>query len=346
MSDFQEPIHQTTAETPRWVGLAVALLGGVSLVGVGLGWSAINKTQGIQEQTAASVKASNDAIQQRLAKEEEINQQLESDLKVVTDKLNLTQTQLVSARKANKATTVEVDKKLTGLETSVNTQLATKANVDDVNKLNGDVSGVRSDLDATNNSIQMARSEMGTLIARNHDEIDQLRRMGQRDYYEFSGYAQERRGARRLDHGRAEGHEHEEEPVHDQRAGRRQELRKEESLGQRADLLLHRRQQGSSGARGQQSEQDHGVGLPERAEVGWNGLGERYGDGSVRYFALANGTRDVPAYLGSTPGRASREPSLFFWDCPCVRCTDELTFLNVYGTNGTFLLVTIGLKAF
>jgi hypothetical protein len=186
MSEFQEPIHQTTAETPRWVGLAVALLGGVSLVGVGLGWSAINKTQGIQEQTAASVKASSDAIQQRLAKEEEINQQLESDLKVVTDKLNLTQTQLVSARKANKATTVEVDKKLTGLETSVNTQLATKANVDDVNKLNGDVSGVRTDLDATNNSIQMARSEMGTLIARNHDEIDQLRRMGQRDYYEFS----------------------------------------------------------------------------------------------------------------------------------------------------------------
>jgi len=186
MSEFQEPIHHTTAETPRWVGLAVALLGAVSLVGVGLGWSAINKTQGIQEATAASVKASNDAIQQRLAKEEDINQQLESDLKVVTDKLNLTQTQLVSARKATKATSVAVDKKLNGLESSVNTQLATKANVDDVNKLNGDVSGVKSDLDATNNSIQMARSEMGTLIARNHDEIDQLRRMGQRDYYEFT----------------------------------------------------------------------------------------------------------------------------------------------------------------
>ena len=186
MSDFQEPIRHTTAETPRWVGLAVALLGGVSLLGIGLGWSAINQTKGIQETTAASVKQSTDAIQQRLAKEEDINQQLQSDLKVVTDKLNLTQTQLVSARKANKATNVEVDKKLTGLESSVNTQLATKANVDDVNKLNGDVSGVRTDLDATNNSIQMARSEMGTLIARNHDEIDQLRRMGQRDYYEFT----------------------------------------------------------------------------------------------------------------------------------------------------------------
>src|SRR5260370_3556827 len=32
----------------------------------------------------------------------------------------------------------------------------------------------------------MAGSEMGKLIARKHDESDQLRRMGQRDYFEFS----------------------------------------------------------------------------------------------------------------------------------------------------------------
>jgi hypothetical protein len=104
----------------------------------------------------------------------------------VTDKLNLTQTELLAARKQNKATSTLVDKKLTGLESSVNTQLATKASSDDVNKLNGDVTGVKSDLDATKNGLQMARSEMGTLIARNHDEIDQLRRMGQRDYFEFT----------------------------------------------------------------------------------------------------------------------------------------------------------------
>jgi hypothetical protein len=186
MSDFQESIHHTGAGAPRWVGLAVALLGGVSLVSLGVGLSAINRAGSIEQATEASVKQSNDALSQRLAKEDEINQQLQSDLKVVTDKLNLTQTQLISARKQTKATTVAVDKKLSGLESSVNTQLATKANNDDVNKLNGDVTGVKSDLDATKNSIQMARSEMGTLIARNHDEIDQLRRMGQRDYFEFN----------------------------------------------------------------------------------------------------------------------------------------------------------------
>src|SRR6202045_930914 len=186
MSDFQEPIYHSNAGTPRWVGLAVAILGGVSLLGLGVGLSALNHANSIQQATEASVKQSTEALSQRLAKEDEINQQLQSDVRVVTDKLNLTQTQLVAARKQNKATTVAVDKKLSGLESSVNTQLATKANTDDVNKLNGDVNGVKSDLDATKNSIQMARSEMGTLIARNHDEIDQLRRMGQRDYFEFT----------------------------------------------------------------------------------------------------------------------------------------------------------------
>src|ERR1700720_2290864 len=186
MSDFQEPIYHTNAGTPRWVGLAVAVLGGVSLLGLGVGLSALSHANSVQQTIDASVKQSTDALSQRLSKEDEINHELQSDLKVVTDKLNLTQTQLLAARKQTKATTVAVDKKLNGLESSVNSQLATKANTDDVNKLNGDVNGVKTDLDATKNSIQMARSEMGTLIARNHDEIDQLRRMGQRDYFEFT----------------------------------------------------------------------------------------------------------------------------------------------------------------
>jgi small-conductance mechanosensitive channel len=186
MSDFQEPIHHTSVGTPRWVGLAVAVLGGVSLLGLAVAWSALNRANSIEQSAVASVKQSTDSLAQRLAKEDDINQQLQSDLKVVTDKLNLTQSQLVAARKQTKVASGTFDKKLSGLESSVNSQLATKANADDVNKLNGDVSGVKTDLDATKNSIQMARSEMGTLIARNHDEIDQLRRMGQRDYFEFT----------------------------------------------------------------------------------------------------------------------------------------------------------------
>jgi vacuolar-type H+-ATPase subunit I/STV1 len=179
MSEFQEPLHHTTSGTPRWVGLAVAVLAGVSVLGLGVGWSALNRANGIEQATQTTVKQANDALSQKLAKEDEINQALQSDLKVVTDKLNLTHGELIAARKQNKSATAAVDQKVTGLATSVKAELATKANAEDLNKLNGD-------LDATKNSIQMARSEMGTLIARNHDEIDQLRRMGQRDYFEFT----------------------------------------------------------------------------------------------------------------------------------------------------------------
>ena len=189
MSEFQEPsqgTQVTSTGTPRWIGLAVAVLAVLSLLGLGVGWSAINHANSVEQSTQASVKQSSDVLGQRLSKTEEQNQQLQSDLKVVTDKLNVTQADLIAARKQNKNATVAYEKKLHGLQNSVSTELAAKANAEDVNKLNGDVTGVKGDLDATKNNLQMARSEMGTLIARNHDEIDQLRRMGQRDYFEFT----------------------------------------------------------------------------------------------------------------------------------------------------------------
>jgi chromosome segregation ATPase len=186
MSEFQQPIAHTASGTPRWVGLAMVVFAGISLLGLGVSWSALNHANSAEQTNQVALKQANDTLSQRLAKTEELNQQLESDLKVVTGKLNVTHEDLVKARKQSKSAVGEVDKRVTGLETSVKSELATKANAEDLNKLNGDVSGVKNDLDAQKNNLQMARSEMGTLIARNHDEIDQLRHMGTRDYYEFS----------------------------------------------------------------------------------------------------------------------------------------------------------------
>jgi chromosome segregation ATPase len=75
----------------------------------------------------------------------------------------------------------------------VQAALAQKADQQQVGALNADVSAQRTDLNNTKqalNSVRsdlgMARSEMGTLIARNHDDIEQLRKMGDRDYFEFT----------------------------------------------------------------------------------------------------------------------------------------------------------------
>jgi predicted nucleic acid-binding Zn-ribbon protein len=189
MSDYQETNIQSTSATPRWVALAIAALGGVSLLGLGLGWSALSQSKSVEQSTQASLKQQNDALAQRLNKADEQNQQLQSDLKVVTDKLNVTQEDLVKARKLTKASVAAYDKKLSGLESNVNTQLASKASTDDVTKLNGDVSGVKNDLDATNSKLDRATGDMGVmsgLIARNHDDLEELKRKGDRNYYEFT----------------------------------------------------------------------------------------------------------------------------------------------------------------
>jgi hypothetical protein len=55
--------------------------------------------------------------------------------------------------------------------------------------LNGDVSGVKDDLDATKSKLDRATGDMGVmsgLIARNHDDLEELKRKGDRNYYEFT----------------------------------------------------------------------------------------------------------------------------------------------------------------
>src|SRR6267378_4639300 len=183
MSEFQETTTQAAA--PRWVGLAIAALGATSLLGIGIGWSALNQGKTTEQNVQASVKQQNEALTQRLAKTDDENQQLQSDLKVVTNKLNVTQEELDRARKLTKSSVVAYNKKLT----EVNSQLGTKANIEDVNKLSGDVTGVKNDLDETKGKLERASGDMGVmsgLIARNHDDLEDLKRRGDRNYYEFT----------------------------------------------------------------------------------------------------------------------------------------------------------------
>jgi FKBP-type peptidyl-prolyl cis-trans isomerase len=72
-------------------------------------------------------------------------------------------------------------------------ELAQKADAQQVGALSQDVSSTKTDLNATKSNVNtlasdlgMARSEMGTLIARNHDDIEYLRKLGDRDYFEFT----------------------------------------------------------------------------------------------------------------------------------------------------------------
>ena len=188
MNEERTEIVQENA-APRWIGIAVVVLAILSVAALGVGWSASKKSTELQQalstQTTQTAQ-NNDVLGQRLAKAEDVNAQLQGELSVVTDKMKLTETELGRARMQTKKIKDDDAKQLTDLQTSVNGQLATKASVDDVNKIGTDVNGVRTDLDATKNNLNMTRGEFGTLIAKNHDEVEELRRLGERDYYEFT----------------------------------------------------------------------------------------------------------------------------------------------------------------
>lgn len=188
---FDENQNEMTheASTPRWIGIAVVVLAVVSLVALGAGWTAANRSNSLAQSLASQtqqLKQNEDVLSQRLGKAEDTNAQLQGELSVVTGKMKLTEGELTRARFQTKRIREDDAKQLVALQNDVNGALATKANVDDVNKLGTDVTGVRTDLETTKNSLNMTRGQFGTLIATNHGQIEELRRLGERDYYEFT----------------------------------------------------------------------------------------------------------------------------------------------------------------
>jgi uncharacterized protein (DUF2141 family) len=182
-----------THSAPAWQLPAIIVLGIIAIGGLAFGYNASSKLDSTQQSVASQLKTEESSVQQdvsslkdRLAQDEKANADLQGDLKVVTDKLKITQGQLKKARTEAAKLNSDTTEKLTALDSSVHSELATKATSDDVKQVDTKVVGVRTDLDSTRDELKMARSEMGTLIARNHDEIDQLRRLGERDYVEFT----------------------------------------------------------------------------------------------------------------------------------------------------------------
>lgn len=182
-----------TREGPSWQLPVIVILGLVAVGGLFFGWKANAALDSTQQAVATQLKAAQQAFDQqatslkdRLALAEKTDAGLQSDLSVVTKKLRITQGQLKSAREEAAKLHEQTAQQISALDTSVKSELATKASSDELKTVDTKVGGVRTDLDATREDLKMARSEMGTLIARNHDEIDQLRRLGERDYVEFT----------------------------------------------------------------------------------------------------------------------------------------------------------------
>ena len=192
MSDLHGTTNSAKGSTPVWVPPAMIALTVTSLLGLGLAWSGITHAKnvesalGIQGQALQQNANASDTLTQRLANAEAANAQLQDELDAMAKRLKMTQTEINTSSRQSDQIRDQYSKNLS----DVQSQLAGKASSGDVSalgtSLGNDLHGVRSDLDATRNDLSNTRGEFGTLIAKNHDEIEELRALGQRDYLEFT----------------------------------------------------------------------------------------------------------------------------------------------------------------
>lgn len=120
------------------------------------------------------------------------NQQLEalkSELDAAAKRMGSTGRELGRARKM----VTDLQQQQEQQANELKQQIAQKADQQQLGALTQDVSSTKSELDTTKKTmgtltsdLGMARSDLGTLIARNHDDIETLRKIGQRNYYEFT----------------------------------------------------------------------------------------------------------------------------------------------------------------
>lgn len=178
----------TVSATPPWVPITVIALAALSVLGLGVAWHATKQAKStaaaLVTETGHDKLVGQDlqALNQRLTEAEEVNTQLQNELVAVTDNLKMTQGEVVTARRKNGELRDDYSSKLSGVQS----ELARKANADDLKSLGGDVGSVRGELETTKGNLDATRTEFSALIARNHEEIDEIRRLGEHNFLDFT----------------------------------------------------------------------------------------------------------------------------------------------------------------
>ncbi len=134
-----------------------------------------------------------DQVSRRLtAIEQENSQQLEAVKTELDDAAKRVGAQGGELKRARTMVTQLQNQQQTQSE-QLKQELDAKADAQQVGALTEDVNSTKTDLNTTKTNVStlasdlgMARTEMGTLIARNHDDIEYLRKMGDREYFEFT----------------------------------------------------------------------------------------------------------------------------------------------------------------
>ena len=186
----QESYHYESSGTPRWISVLFGLLF-VALAAVGVfaytSTSKLTKDLGDAQKTNATLSTQLEQANTRIA-------ELKSIVEVTQQKVGMTAAEVASAksraesiRKEQIAADQKLSSQLTAVQTESNEKIGAVAT--EVGGAKKDIADTKSDLEATKAKLESTKGDMGVmsgLIARNHDDLEELRRRGERNYYEFN----------------------------------------------------------------------------------------------------------------------------------------------------------------
>jgi cell division protein FtsB len=186
-----ENVHTTDASAlPRWVLLLFA----VAFVLVGyLLFASYSQNQALQKGLADANKKSMTLVAE-IDKTNTRVADLKGQLDVTSQKLGLTQDELARARglaqslkREQQQNDQKLRKEIGQMEADTSTKFGEVAT--EISGTKSDVAATKADLETTKTKLQSTIGDLGVqsgLIARNHDEVQELKRLNDRDIFEFS----------------------------------------------------------------------------------------------------------------------------------------------------------------
>ena len=186
----QESYHYENLGTPRWIPVLFAVL----FVVLGVIAYAGHSIQTRLEQELSKADEQNKILTAQLEQANARLADIKGQVEVTSQKVGMTQSELAEARSRAESIRKQQaasDQKLSAAISEAQKESEAKigAVATDVTGAKKDIEATKTDLEATKSKLDRATGDMGVmsgLIARNHDDLEDLKRKGDRNYYEFT----------------------------------------------------------------------------------------------------------------------------------------------------------------
>ncbi len=186
----QESYGYESTGTPRWI----SVLFGVVIAALAVLGYAGYSTESRMSADLAKQQDQNKILTAQLDQANSRIADLKGQMEVTTQRMGLTQSELAKAKSRAEAIRQEQqtsDQKLTAQLGQVQKESEEKigAVASEVGGAKKDIEATKTDLEATKGKLERSLGDMNVmsgLIARNKDDLEDLRRRGDRNYYEFT----------------------------------------------------------------------------------------------------------------------------------------------------------------